>query len=663
MTTFDETPMNIPPQNAFLVPFLRALSTRHTLTRAELIAHLLIEFQLPESALHIKQGHQSVIINRVGWCDTHFVKAGMVIKDHHPTDSQQDRFRITPFGLRQLSQRADSITVGYLQGFYLGKVIRGAKADDSTSEAERTLYEAFGKLGDDWTVIQGVSWISKDSATVGEIDFLIAHPKHGVLVMEVKGGIIAVQNGNWASTTVNQRVITIQDPCSQAERNRRELKKWLAVSPTTRQHHYAVFPALAFPDSQFKSDVRPDCPQDIVLDIRHLDNIEARLLAIFTYWHSRADKDNQYMDGRKAIDGLVSLFQVTQSFQPQIVEIFKRENKQIEYLTQSQFKILRQLHRIKRTAIMGGAGTGKTLLAMEKAHQLLTDGFRVLVMCYNRNLQAWLDLKLVHEGLVVSTFHSMVEKTRQWAGFQDPQMPIQEFDEKAPDLLLDACHTLRQIDFDKLFDAILIDEAQDFQDTWWIALTELLKDPQQGIFYVFFDENQRLYARSSTIPMADMPLVLSENCRNTQHIHNAMIAYADGDDMTECIGPEGRALDIRNTGNPQKDLQRVLHELMNEQGVKSEDIIILTPASKERSQWKNLLRLGNFALTWDLKNNISTWVRVSTIYSYKGLESPVIILTELDKAKEEVRDTLIYVGMSRAKNHIIVIGDLPKPTR
>ncbi len=432
MSTSDDLPIEIPPQNAFLVPFLRALSTRHSLTRAELIAQLLTEFQLPPSALHIKQGHQSIIINRVGWCDTHFVRAGMVMKDPHPTDSQQDRFRITPFGLRELSDHADKITVGYLQKFYLGKVLRGAKADDSTSEAERTLYEAFDKLSDDWTVIQGVAWISKDNATVGEIDFLIAHPKHGVLVMEVKGGIIAVQNGNWTSTSMNGRVVPIQDPCSQAERNRRELKKWLALSSTTRQHRYAIFPALAFPDSQFKGDVRPDCPQDIVLDIRHLDNIEARLLEIFTYWHSRADKDNQKMDGRKAVEGLVSLFQVTQSFQPQIVEIFKRENKQIDQLTQSQFKILRQLRRIKRAAIMGGAGTGKTLLAMEKAHQLLTDGFCVLVMCYNRNLQAWLELKLVHEGLVVSTFHSMVEKARQWAGFHDLAMPIKNLMRKRP---------------------------------------------------------------------------------------------------------------------------------------------------------------------------------------------------------------------------------------
>ncbi|PJF27182.1 MAG: hypothetical protein CUN52_14885, partial [Phototrophicales bacterium] len=51
------------------------------------------------------------------------------------------------------------------------------------------------------------------------------------------------------------------------------------------------------------------------------------------------------------------------------------------------------------------------------------------------------------------------------------------------------------------------------------------------------------------------------------------------------------------------------------------------------------------------------------IYSYKGLESSVVILTELDKAKDEVRDILIYVGISRAKNHVIVIGDLPPARR
>ncbi|HRF94989.1 MAG TPA: NERD domain-containing protein, partial [Aggregatilineales bacterium] len=605
-----------------------------------------------------------VILNRVAWCDIHFFKAGFITKRAHATDSQLDEFSITPMGFKELKHYASDITVGYLQSFYKGKVIRGAKADDSTSEAERTLYQAFSQLGDEWTVIQGVSWFAKDKdkGTVGEIDFLIAHRKHGVLVLEVKGGVISAQNGNWTTTNRNGETNLLKpNPFEQAERNRRELKKWLKNSITTKSFQYAIFPAIAFPDSQVKGDIRPDCPEEITLDIRHVENVEARLLSIFAYWSSRADKSNERWDGQKAIDGLVAMFQVTKTLQPQISEIFKRENKIITELTQSQFKVLNQLRRINQVAIMGCAGTGKTLLAMEKAQQLLIEGYRVLILCYNRNLQSWLQLQMNHEALMVFTFHQIVGQARAWAGMGENQMTMKEFDAQAPDLLMDVCDILHQTKPEMLFDAIIVDEAQDFHDTWWVAISELLKDPKGGISYVFFDDNQRIYTKDSRIPAGYTPLSLSENYRNTQYIHAKMMEYAHEGDDTECFGPEGRPIEIRNSGDAQKDLQRVLHELINEQGISANDIIILTPASQERSQWKENLRLGNFALTWVIDNTILTQVRVSTIYRYKGLESAVVILTELDKAKEDAHDMLIYVGMSRARNHVVVIGELPTP--
>lgn len=657
-----DTIIEIPTQNEFLLPFLQRLSFYQKCTRAQLTQELLAHFGLPEHVMQYKMGHVGIIANRVGWCDAYFAKAGFITKKPHATDSQADELSITPLGLRELKYYADAITVGYLQSFYRGKIIRGAKADDSTSEAERTLYEAFSQLGDDWTVIQGASWFAKDMGTVGEIDFLIAHRKDGVLVMEVKGGHISVQNGNW--TTTNRHGITAKlksDPCEQADRNRRELRTWLEASPITKGWHYAIFPAVAFPDSQVSGNMRPDCPEEIVLDIRHLDNVEARLLAIFAYWKTRADKSNKRWDGQKAIDGLVGLFQITKSLQPQITETFKRENKIINDLTISQFKVLRQLRYIKRTAIVGGAGTGKTLLAMEKAQQLLTEGFRVLVLCYNRNLQIWLQFKMTHAALMVFTFHGAVGQARAWAGVEDAEMSMSEFDANAPEFLLIACDIVRQTHPDLLFDALIVDEGQDFQEVWWIALPELLKNPHEDILYIFFDDNQRLYAKTSDIPMSQTPLVLTENCRNTQYIHNKMIEYAHEGDITECMGPEGRPIDIRNAGDAQKDLQRVLHELINEQGVSTDDIIILTPSSRERSQWKEKLRLGNFALTWVLDNAVPMWVRVSTIYSYKGLESAVVILTELENCRDEVRDMLMYVGLSRARHHVVVIGELPPP--
>lgn len=111
-----------------------------------------------------------------------------------------------------------------------------------------------------------------------------------------------------------------------------------------------------------------------------------------------------------------------------------------------------------------------------------------------------------------------------------------------------------------------------------------------------------------------------------------------------------------------RELQRLLHRLVNEEGIRPEDIIILTPSSDKRSGWKNNDKLGNSILTWDMETEMDMAVRVCSIYRFKGLESAVVILTELDQRREEISDQLICVGLSRARHHAIVIGELPLPT-
>ena len=119
-----------PSQNEFLVPFLRLLTTGQDLTRSQLLYRLAKHFNLTEAEAQHMSGSQFTLVSRVAWCDVHFCKAGFVAKTQHPTDSMEDTFRITPLGVRELNRRADKITVGYLQGFYRGKVQRGAGSDD-----------------------------------------------------------------------------------------------------------------------------------------------------------------------------------------------------------------------------------------------------------------------------------------------------------------------------------------------------------------------------------------------------------------------------------------------------------------------------------------------------------------------------------------------------
>jgi hypothetical protein len=661
--------MPLPSQNEILIPFLETLRDGQAHTRAQIIFNLAKRFQLTPQELNDTSGQHFTIINRIGWCDAYFNKANFVTKEKHPKDNMQDSFRITMTGQNQLSRHAKRITVGYLQSFYQGKVYRGAGSSHTSSDAELDLFERFNQLPAPFQVFHSITWVGQGKRSVGEIDFLIAHPDYGILVLEVKGGVITIErDGNrnvWRSRDYYGNSFDIGDPCEQAERNRRELGEYLRRNVGTKRYRYALFPAVAVPDSQVNQDIRMDCRAAAFIDQRHLNDLAGRLLSIFQYWQQHADADNQHMDGQRAIDALTDALVPTRTLRPRIGDVFERERVKIEELTQQQFRVLRSLRRYPRAVIVGGAGTGKTMLAMEKAQQLADDGLRVLFLAYNRNIVNWIDSNLTDELITVFTYHSLTGTLQQATGLnRNRGLDTDTFNSKAPDLLLEAAESMRRTTPENLWDAIIIDEAQDFEDAMWIPIPDLLKDAETGILYIFFDDNQRLYTQISNIPMNTQPFYLTDNCRNTQRIHTSMIPYAVTDDEIYCDGPHGRDIEIIPVANKQaaqKELQSVLHRLVHDENIRAEDIIILTPLSERTSLWKSDLVLGNFALTWDMQTEMNMAIRVCTIYSFKGLESAVVILTELDKLRPDIASQLVYVGLSRARHHAVVLGELPEP--
>ncbi len=64
-------------------------------------------------------------------------------------------------------------------------------------------------------------------------------------------------------------------------------------------------------------------------------------------------------------------------------------------------------------------------------------------------------------------------------------------------------------------DAVVVDEAQDFAESWWAPLLAALRDEESGGVFVFADEGQRVPARQGRPPVALVPILLEENLRNT----------------------------------------------------------------------------------------------------------------------------------------------------
>ena len=172
----------------------------------------------------------------------------------------------------------------------------------------------------------------------------------------------------------------------------------------------------------------------------------------------------------------------------------KPEKGEFIRLTRQQYLILEVLNRQRRAAICGCAGSGKTMLAAEKATRLAHQGFRVLLTCFNKDLAADLRRRLnPSPNLFIAHFYDLGYRLAKRANV----LPVSEDDEKffsrqLPEALMEAADAL-----EVSYHAIVVDEGQDFRDSWWLPLQMLLRDPDNGILYIFFDDNQRLYVPHS----------------------------------------------------------------------------------------------------------------------------------------------------------------------
>jgi hypothetical protein len=137
--------------------------------------------------------------------------------------------------------------------------------------------------------------------------------------------------------------------------------------------------------------------------------------------------------------------------------------------------------------------------------------------------------------------------------------------------------------------------------------------------------------------------------RNTQAIHAQIAHHYDA--RVACKGPDGRPPTFVTTADPESELDRQLRRLIIDERIDPDDIIVLTAASERRSRWKQGQRIGGQSLTW-MPPNGPRQVHVATIHSFKGLERPVVILTEFEP---EENQQLALVAYSRAKSELIVI--------
>jgi hypothetical protein len=527
------------------------------------------------------------------------------------------------------------------------------------STAERRLYEGFlRQLDEQYVVYHSVDWVlgGRDGPIQGEADFVIAHPEEGVLVVEAKGGALSYDPNTkrWSQSGRSGRHFLDEDPFHQASDEMHSLVEILSAQPGWERWKPSYGYAVAFPDGIYDRKAHPAAPPEAAIDRDDMARLAERVPEVMRFWRHGGRRF-----GAEGMDALASALGFRVEVRTPLAVRFDEEDRKIVELTNDQAWILSFVAHRKRAAITGPAGGGKTMLAIQLSKRLAAAGHRTLLTCFNRRLGEYLRASTESvAGLDVAHFHELCVRVAKDAGLEVPAgaaAPGSEyFEHELPELLERAARKLGP-----RYDAILVDEAQDFREWWWPALLSLHEDPDEGMLYLFADDNQNLYG--GALPLGEELRVppLPTNLRNTQAIHEFVSVFYRGEGKPTAKGPAGRPPQIlayRDDDDLAHLLAVVLGDLVEEERVPLGDIVVLTPSGKEKSRLRSRERVDGFRLSDTVEPGS---VLATSVHGFKGLERPVVILAELDDKPREDLARYLYVGGSRARNHLIVLAAEP----
>jgi hypothetical protein len=510
----------------------------------------------------------------------------------------------------------------------------------------------FAGLPGDYTVFCNRRWhtppTKRRPARPAEADFLVAHPSRGILVVEVKGGHIRYEpkTDAWYSNDARLK----ESPFAQVQRTRYRLRDVLKASPT-REIEFPLGEAVAFPDIDLKpADIPPgDVPQRVI-DAADLDEIEPAVIRAFDAFGLR---DKEAVFGKRGIHVLTKTVAGSVDVQRSIGGRVAEAETEILRLTENQYEILDALDGNEHVEVLGGAGTGKTLLAIEEARRLAAQGLQVLVTCFNQPLGVYLARQFKDvAGVEALHFHGIctgwAKQARLDFAQRDGETDHEYYDIRAPNLLTEAAERLN-----RRIDAVIVDEAQDFLPDWLDAL-QLLVSNRGRVTFLFADENQSIYRRHFVAPDGFFSFHLRANLRNAAPIHRLLVDHF-GEKSTS-KGPAGVEVTVR-TWRSDKELHKEMSRLLSswrDNGVPSNMITVLTGRSASSSRFAEDDGLvGAFRLCSNPKRGNE--VRLVSVHRFKGLESPVVILCEMEDVDPRSAYSLWYTGLSRARSGLVLL--------
>lgn len=517
---------------------------------------------------------------------------------------------------------------------------------------EEIMFDKLKNLPEDYYVFHSFKIVSVDAGviTASETDFVVFHPNKGILCIEAKAGKVKLEGNKWKYASGDE--MSHGGPYRQAENGKWRLRDYIKNSDygylinRCKLLHAVWFPSV---NRKYVSNINLPSEADmkITLTSDSLDNVEEEISAIFDIeLPNKVETKLTAADTKLLIDKFLA-----PTFDLVPIANMKVENQRYVFkrMLKEQVALLNYLEEQDNAVINGLAGTGKTVMAVEKARRHAENSEPVLFLCYNHYLKEYLQDNYGHPNISFYTIDGLACK------LCDTVTPNYER----------LKYVLEEMYLEETFpyQHIIIDEGQDFGKERLndISVIELLKanvveEGKNGTFYLFYDKNQMVQAESlpSYIGESDCKLTLYRNCRNTENIATTSLRLLGENKKPKLfdgaiVGDSPEMFFAEDVSRTVSTLNAIIEKAWSEDYT---DIQILTCKTEQNSIIADECSTGVYLYK-------AKKIPFTSCRKYKGLEADVVIMVDLDNDKfENDAEQVMYVGSSRARYKLSLICNL-----
>ncbi|MGA9467432.1 MAG: 3'-5' exonuclease [Exiguobacterium marinum] len=559
-------------------------------------------------------------------------------------------------------------------------------------------------------------------------DFVIIGPDLGLIVLEVKdytrSTLYQLNHDEWIITPANGSQKKIKSPFLQARENMFKLTDVLKKDQNLIQHEGKYATTLKFPYGSgviFTRLTQNDC-------IRH--GLYQVIDPCFSLMRDEINPDDPQFSEEVLIEKILNMFTVPYRLKQPLTgeeidsiryHLFPevRISAEFKKVTPYQDQLLLSLHNIRamdlhqenlakqlgdqNRLIRGVAGSGKTLILASRAKLLSKQHpeWKILILCYNISLARFIE-QMVQQMMLepddLFDFDPLVKRKSHLIEVRNFHAWLQNDLHISERRILATLEKLRKREIIlPSYDAILIDEGQDFEPEWLELASEVLNPETKSLLLVedraqSIYKRKRSYVQDTGLDFRGRSKILNINYRNTSQIVSfAWSFYQSNSSLKDKVvtkeldgeiiapqstlrrGPEPAIIKCEHFFKEADLVARQIKKLHNEKKVPYSEMLILYRVQKFSSMHyvdalQRALDYYEINHFWITENSESKrtfskddkCVKISTIDSSKGLDFQAVFIVNVDNMpfkyeKDVEREvSLLYIGMTRAKEYLFL---------